>query len=762
MLVRPFIQPINAFDVSQNNGVAIVSVLGGDIIQKINYEIYSGSSLVYNSSITVSDNGGDTIRDFTISLSSSMGLANNNAYTLRAYTERTVDGTTEYSGYSSVQYFSCYVTPTITIKDESDNTVSSGYVFTSQSGTLMAVFNAVSASSPAILNDIEINIFGINGTTRDLVYSSGAIYTPFIIEFDNLTPTTIQNPLYTTYTLEWTAHTVQNMPLSGAYTSMTCDYTITQSTGLINVSNIGEKGCVKVNIFPNLINYRTSEISSMTNGILSMCHDEKKIYVGGAAGQFAIYDKENGQFGSLIENQLSTGLYSMATDTESVYVGSTGTFAIYSKQEETFGDILYPFGNEYSWLIESICVDDNNVYIVADRYFVVYNKQTGAFGIVSSPVDSGWTLAQMVDDENNVYISSRKHNDSRLVVYNKSAGTFSTIETPFSGVSPIDAMCMDNGNICMTSGNQFVFYDVKNNYFSSQRNIPISPILSIASDSSNLYFSTTDEFVIYRKILDDFSDILDAGGFLTVDYNNLYLGKYTDGVSSNGIMYTYHSSAVTLKRKDTTNNSTTITLETLNEGNVPIVGYYFYDYYTKTNAIYEYQITIGNQVETVEVLSQFCGAYIADGEQAFEIDAEWERGSFSQVQQSAIYEPYGAKYPVIAYNAVTNYRKGTDSCIVFNQPYAYNRSNDYIDRINQTKKQKAVNEFLTNRKPKVIKDFNGDIALVSIVDVVGNSFVKELGNTLATTQFNWVEVGDFDDDTFRKLGITNSFKLYKN
>ena len=69
--------------------------------------------------------------------------------------------------------------------------------------------------------------------------------------------------------------------------------------------------------------------------------------------------------------------------------------------------------------------------------------------------------------------------------------------------------------------------------------------------------------------------------------------------------------------------------------------------------------------------------------------------------------------------------------------------------------------FLTfPEKEKVIKDFNGDIIIVSIIDVVGNSFIKELGNTLATVQFNWAEVGEFTDKDFKNLGITNSFKLY--
>lgn len=190
------------------------------------------------------------------------------------------------------------------------------------------------------------------------------------------------------------------------------------------------------------------------------------------------------------------------------------------------------------------------------------------------------------------------------------------------------------------------------------------------------------------------------------------------------------------------------------------------DNFAKTDAVYEYYLSFldnnGNEVlaQTVQVLSQFCGAYIADGSNSYEISEDWQIPDYNRNQKSVIYEPYGRKYPVVAYNALTNYESGSDMAILRSENNRSNKTNNYLDRISQTKVLREFNNFLTNRKVKVRKDFNGNITLVAILNAVPSSFVQELGNGISKTQFNWVEVGYFTDGEFAKLGITNSFKIY--
>lgn len=190
------------------------------------------------------------------------------------------------------------------------------------------------------------------------------------------------------------------------------------------------------------------------------------------------------------------------------------------------------------------------------------------------------------------------------------------------------------------------------------------------------------------------------------------------------------------------------------------------DNFAKTDAVYEYYLSFldnnGNEVlaQTVQVLSQFCGAYIADGSNSYEISEDWQVPDYNRNQKSVVYEPYGRQYPVVAYNALTNYESGSDMAILRSENNRQNKTNNYIDRISQTKILKQFNNFLTNRKTKVRKDFNGNIALVVVLNPIPNSFMQELGNGIAKTQFSWVEVGEFTDSDFKNLGITNSFAIY--
>lgn len=63
MLVRPFIQPISAFNALTESGIAIIGILGGDKVEKINYKIYHENTLILSSQITVNDIGGDKAAD---------------------------------------------------------------------------------------------------------------------------------------------------------------------------------------------------------------------------------------------------------------------------------------------------------------------------------------------------------------------------------------------------------------------------------------------------------------------------------------------------------------------------------------------------------------------------------------------------------------------------------------------------------------------------------------------------------------------------
>lgn len=131
-------------------------------------------------------------------------------------------------------------------------------------------------------------------------------------------------------------------------------------------------------------------------------------------------------------------------------------------------------------------------------------------------------------------------------------------------------------------------------------------------------------------------------------------------------------------------------------------------------------------------------------------------------QSSAVYVPYGSKFPFVAYNAVTNYDTGSITAVLLS-PTSNSETHSSLDRKAQVKLIEEFNTWLTNGRAKILKDFNGKLKLINVINPVPNSYYKELGNGLASTTFNFVEVGNMTQEYLDKLGMINKFDLkYKD
>lgn len=188
------------------------------------------------------------------------------------------------------------------------------------------------------------------------------------------------------------------------------------------------------------------------------------------------------------------------------------------------------------------------------------------------------------------------------------------------------------------------------------------------------------------------------------------------------------------------------------------------DSFEKNATKYLYQIVpvdsqgnVGTALQQ-DVLSIFNNAYIVDATHIYPLTNEYEIGSAQTNQQSAIYMPYGSKYPFVAFNAETKYDNGSITAILL-APTSNSATSSSIDRPAQTKLVKEFNDWLTNGRAKIWKDFNGNLKVITITDAVTNSYYKELGNGIASTTFNYTEVGEFTQEYLDKLGLTNSFIL---
>lgn len=188
-----------------------------------------------------------------------------------------------------------------------------------------------------------------------------------------------------------------------------------------------------------------------------------------------------------------------------------------------------------------------------------------------------------------------------------------------------------------------------------------------------------------------------------------------------------------------------ITLFTIPISKVSDVDFVRYDYIAKNNETYEYAIVpvIGNtegEYSINSVKSEFYGIFITDNKSSYKFLEGASYSGNERSNQTGIFEPYGSKYPVVIKNGALSYDKGTltGTVITFD-------ANQELDREGTIERLKAIENFLTEPTGKILKDFNGNIWLVSITDNIPVTYYSEVGMGFAQVSFNWNEIGSATD-----------------
>ena len=211
---------------------------------------------------------------------------------------------------------------------------------------------------------------------------------------------------------------------------------------------------------------------------------------------------------------------------------------------------------------------------------------------------------------------------------------------------------------------------------------------------------------------------------------------------------------------------------------VPIVdqanlNFTFNDITNVNGATYQYQLVpvaiqeqggIDIEIEGVgepseEVLSSFDGVFICDANTFIKLYAGVEYGSMQTIQVVGTHQTLGNKYPIVVANSNTNYHTNSISGTILNKNYGeQNEDGTYIglNRQKIVEAREELDKFLTNKKPKIIKDSNGNIWLVIFTDNINYSFFNEWGQGLGDISATWTEIGDAKlGKDIRRVGIYN-------
>lgn len=144
-------------------------------------------------------------------------------------------------------------------------------------------------------------------------------------------------------------------------------------------------------------------------------------------------------------------------------------------------------------------------------------------------------------------------------------------------------------------------------------------------------------------------------------------------------------------------------------------------------------------IDTVQ--TKYKGVYICDANTIYKFIANVQYDNTDNVQQVGTYTVLGRRYPVVISNGLVNYQTGSMSGTVL--PDNYEKTHTFSPT-DITKQRNALVAFLTNKKPKMIKDYQGNMWLVYITGNPATQYAND-GSGLVDVSLQWTEIGDKDN-----------------
>lgn len=234
------------------------------------------------------------------------------------------------------------------------------------------------------------------------------------------------------------------------------------------------------------------------------------------------------------------------------------------------------------------------------------------------------------------------------------------------------------------------------------------------------------------------------------EYDNLLLAKFENNLNGGNVDFTGLTVAKLAVKRRKIEEFAWKTIKEF-EYNKNTINYEFYDKYVEANQEYEYTIVPvtdgnveGNYINIDTIIPEFEGTFLVDKNNLYKLLYNLEYNPTERVQLNEIYHPVGSKYPIVVSNGDINYEKGSLKALVLSDN-TLNSSGSKIDKRQEKLLRKNLVDFLTKKSPKILKDGNGNIWVISILGNPQIEYLNNLGQSLANIHIEWIEVADAND-----------------
>ncbi len=261
-----------------------------------------------------------------------------------------------------------------------------------------------------------------------------------------------------------------------------------------------------------------------------------------------------------------------------------------------------------------------------------------------------------------------------------------------------------------------------------------------------------DEVYLTRDITSQYSTVKPDAW----DYDTLFDAKFNGNLSAGSISdFAKNVTSVKIKRREKGQYNWITLFEKKIISDEDLSGV-FIDNLNLNYKDYEYAwVPMLENVEgeyiVSEIYSKFDGVFICDLNTIIKFYNNVSYGKNDTNQQIGVYTPIGRKMPIIVSNSLINYQTGSFSGMIAND------DDDVLDRKKMVDKKDVILKYLTNKKPKVIKDWNGNAWLCFVTGSPSISYVNNYGMGLMNVSFDWTEIGDLESNTdIQESGILNN------
>ena len=231
-----------------------------------------------------------------------------------------------------------------------------------------------------------------------------------------------------------------------------------------------------------------------------------------------------------------------------------------------------------------------------------------------------------------------------------------------------------------------------------------APIINDTFTDVILKNGVFDHWNATRDVASEYSPIIPTSW----DYLTIMNANFNGNIESGNSEFSLGNiDGIKIKRRKITDFNW-VTLTYIKADELNSLNFTFNDNLAASGYTYEYAFVPvvagveGNYI-TNTIGAKFDGVFICDLDTIYKFYVGVKYGTNERVQKIGVFEPYGRKYPVVVSNGLINYETGSVTGTVLADDYLKTKA---MNRMAMVKEQKALKDFLTNKKAKILKDLN--------------------------------------------------------